>query len=78
MPFQATLSTIDIVNSLPLEDAILRAEQLGCLSTSAAMQSSINTDGEPINFNAGTVLGLPNPLEFEVDAVRWEVRSGGI
>ena len=75
MPFQSTPLTSTVLSSSVLEDPTLRAGQLGCLPTSVAMRSSINTNGESINFNSATVLGLSNPLEFEVDTVRWEVRK---
>lgn len=67
-----------ILNSVPEDNLATRAGQLGCLQPPTAQRSLIrNRDGGIINFLSGWVLGLPNPLEFEVTAVRWQVRKGG-
>ena len=74
MPSESTpLSDDDISDTVPVNNRIIRADRLGCLQPSTAQRSSINMDGEMINFLSERVLGLPNPLEFEVAADRWQV-----
>ena len=51
-----------------------RARQLGCLPQSAQW-SKRNDDAATIDFTSSRVLGLPNPLVFEVTAPRWQVRT---
>ena len=53
-----------------------RAELLQCLQPPGALRSGINRNGEQIDFNRTTFLGLPNPLEFSVSASQWEVSIG--
>ena len=53
------------------EDFNTRAGQLGCLPQSAQW-SQVDTNAQAMST---TVLGLPNPLVFEVTAPRWQVRT---
>lgn len=52
-----------------------RARLLGCLQPPAAFGSSVNTDGEVIEFAGSMFLGLPNPVEFRVRDSEWEVNN---
>ena len=63
-------------SSVDVRHIATRASQLGCLQPPSAFRSDrTNYNGAAINFNSDTVLGLPNPLEFEVTADRWKVRN---
>ena len=57
------------------EDFNTRAGQLSCLPQTAQWSQQVNTNAGAINFMSDTVLGLPNPLIFEVTAPRWQVRT---
>ena len=50
-----------------------RAELLQCLQPPGALRSDINRDGNVIDFQGTTFLGLPNPLQFTVISSQWEV-----
>ena len=76
MPLGSTpLTNSDILSTLPERDITTRAGQLGCLQPPVALRSNENGNGAQIDFNADTVLGLPNPLKFEVTADKWQVRN---
>ena len=75
MPLGNTPLTNTIVDTLAVRNIATRADQLGCLQPPVSLRSDENTDGATINFLADTVLGLPNPLEFEVTADRWQVST---
>ena len=49
-----------------------RTELLQCLRPPGALRSGINTNGRGIDYHM-TFLGLPNPLQFTVNASQWEV-----
>ena len=69
------LTNANILNTLPERDITTHADQLGCQQPPVALRSDENRDGGTINFLSNTVLGLLNPLEFEVPADRWQVRK---
>ena len=75
MPLGNVPLTDTIVDSVRERNVTTRADQLGCLQPSVALRSDVNDDGGTINFLSDTVLGLSNPLEFEVTADRWQVRN---
>ena len=75
MPLENTPLTNTIVNTLTVNNIATRAGQLGCLQPPDALRSAVNFNGATINFLSDTVIGLPNPLEFEVTADRWQVRE---
>ena len=76
MPFQNNPSTVTILSTISEESASTRGEELGCSQPPAALNTTVlNMNGEAIDFSSGMFLGLPNPLEFEVTADRWQVRS---
>ena len=64
-------------SSVGVRNISTRADQLGCLQPPSALRSITNFNGRAINFASDTVLGLPNPLEFEVTSVSWQVWNVG-
>lgn len=64
-------------SSVSVRNITTRASQLGCFQPPSALRSVTNFNGGTINFDSDTVLGLPNPLEFEVTSVSWQVRHVG-
>ena len=72
------------LGNMPLADTIVdteternlttRAGRLGCLQPPVALRSDVNHNGGTVDFTSDTVLGLPNPLVFEMTADRWQVR----
>ena len=70
-PLGSFLLESTVFESVSEVDTVTRAEQLGCLQPSTALRSDVDTDGEGPGF--GPVLGLSNPLQFEVTADRWQV-----
>ena len=66
---------MSVFDSVTERNITTRADQLGCLQPPPAQRSGVNFDGIMIDFLSDTVLGLPNPLEFEVTADRWKVRN---
>ena len=68
-------STIFSMADLDENDPITRAGHLGCLQPSTALRSDENTNSATVSLfdPPGMLLGLPNPLEFEVTGVRWQV-----
>ena len=73
MPLGSLPLLDNIVDTVMVDDRVARAEQLGCLQPSTAQKSAINLNGQMIDFRSEMVLGLPNPLEFEMTAVKWQV-----
>ena len=75
MPLGSVRSNSVIFSTEDENDLVTRAIDLGCLQPSTALRSNTNGNGVPIDFfdPSEMVLGLPNPLEFEVTAVRWQV-----
>ena len=69
----ATLTLDTIMESRTINDATDRGEALGCLQPSTALRSGRNLNDAPIDFLSETVLDLPNPLEFQIEAEEWEV-----
>ena len=71
------LDSIPLTESDNISDTVLVDDRVnaraGCLQPSTAQRSEINLNGEMIDFRSEIVLGLPNPLEFEMSAVRWQV-----
>ena len=44
-----------------------------CNAYIQSRSSSVNSDGESIDFSMPMFLGIPNPMEFPVTASEWEV-----
>lgn len=73
-PLGTARQTLDILlASVPINMTEQRGTYLQCLQPPPALTSSINTDGLPIDYSSAIFLGLPNPLEFRVNASVWEV-----
>ena len=67
VPSNSTIFSTENENAL-----ITRARDLGCLQLSTALRSDRSGDDDVLLLsNPG--MGLSNPLEFEVTAVRWQV-----
>ena len=75
MPLGSVPSNSTIFSTEDENDVIVRARDLGCLQPSTALRSDVNRNGGTIDFfdPSGRVLELPNPLEFVVNAIRWQV-----
>ena len=72
MPLGSVPDNPIIFSMVDGNDPITRATDLGCLQPSTALRSDRSRDGNSLLIsNPG--LGLSNPLEFEVTAVRWQV-----
>ena len=54
-----------------LVDTDNRARRLQCIQSMGS--SSVNSDGDSIDFSRPMFLGIPNPMEFPVVASEWEV-----
>ena len=67
------LPQVDYVRLSSFRKTVSRANELGCTQPSIALRSHVNLNSVFVNFNSDTVLGLPNPLVFEVTADRWQV-----
>ena len=73
-----TLEAI-LENRLIFENSIEdHARELQCLQPPPAFRSDRNVDDGFINFSETEFLGLPNPMEFQVNASMWEVSGGSI
>ena len=56
------------------EEMEQRAADLQCMQPPAAIRSDgANQDGLQIDFTRPTFLTVPNPIEFQVNAITWEV-----
>ena len=75
MTLESAPLTETIVDTLTERNVTTRSDQLGCLQPPVALRSDVNQNGVPINFLNDSVLSLPNPLEFEVTADKWQVRK---
>ena len=75
MPLGNMPLTNTIVDTLSERNIATRAGQLGCLQPLVALRSDENVNGATIDFLNDSVLGLPNPLEFEVTADKWQVKK---
>ena len=73
MPLESAPLTDTIMDTLTERNIATRADKLGCLQPPVALRSDVNQNGAFIDFLSDTVLGLLNPLEFEVTANRWQV-----
>ncbi len=71
----APLSPTFVKDSMGEDSVATRAGTLGCLQPPAAYRTNTNFGANQINFFSPTFLGVPNPLEFSIDAARWEVSS---
>ena len=75
MPLGNMPLTNTIVDTLSERNIATRTGQLGCLQPPNALRSDENENGGPINFLTDKVLGLSNPMEFEVTADSWQVHT---
>ena len=50
-----------------------RANSLQCLRDSMAFRSEVNENSAPVDYFSVTLLGQPNPLEFQVNDTEWKV-----
>ena len=77
MPLGVVLDTNDVLDTVEEENRVTRAEELGCIQPETALKSDVMRDTDQLNrqieFDNDTVLGLPNPLEFVVQASEWQV-----
>ena len=77
MPLGVVLDTNDVLDTVEEENRVTRAEELGCIQPETALKSDVMRDTDQLNrqieFDRDTVLGLPNPLEFVVQASKWQV-----
>lgn len=69
VPTQETLFADDSIEA-PLQ---VRASALQCMQSPSAFRSDTNVDGGFVDYSGPTFLGLPNPMEFHVEASKWEV-----
>ena len=75
MPLGVVPDTNDVLDTVEEENRVTRAELLGCIQPGTALKSDVSRDtlGTQIEFDNDRVLGLPNPLEFVVQASKWQV-----
>ena len=75
MPLGVVPDVSDVFDTVEEENRDTRAELLGCIQPGTALKSDVSRDtlGTQIEFDNDTVLGLPNPLEFVVQASKWQV-----
>ena len=71
-PFGEDLVSIETATTSILSTVASRAITLGCFS---ALRSETDVDAGFSDFFSPVFLGLPNPMEFLVNATQWEVSS---
>ena len=75
-PLGTPTSTLEAIleNRMIFENSVEdRARELQCLQPPPAFRSDRNMDDRFIDFSETEFLGLPNPMEFQVNASMWEV-----
>ena len=78
-PFRTPLPTMETLLADDVIEASVeeRARILQCMQPPSAFRSDTNIDGGFVDYSGPTFLGVPNPMEFHVQAMEWEVREGG-
>lgn len=74
-PVPTVNSSVDV--SVLERSVAVRADSLQCLQTSRAFRSEVNDNSGPVDYSSVTLLGQPNPLEFQVNDTEWKVGSMG-